>query len=139
MLEKAIKLAVTAHEGQKDKGDNPYILHPLRVMLSLETEEEKIVGVLHDVIEDTWVTKDFLSEMGFSVRIITAIEMLTRNNDETYAEFITRCATDELAKKVKLADIADNKDLTRIQEPTDQDLNRLKRYLAAEKVLTSSK
>lgn len=139
MLEKAIKLAVTAHEGQKDKGDNPYILHPLRVMLSLETEEEKIVGVLHDVIEDTWVTKDFLSEMGFSVRIIAAIEMLTRNNDETYAEFITRCATDELAKKVKLADIADNKDLTRIQEPTDQDLNRLKRYLAAEKVLTSSK
>lgn len=137
MLEKAIKLAVIAHEGQRDKGGNPYILHPLRVMMSLETEEEKIIGVLHDVIEDTWVTKTFLSEMGFSIRIVTAIELLTRNIDETYSEFIERCATNELAKKVKLADIADNKDLSRIKEPTDQDFNRLKRYLAAEEVLIS--
>ncbi|WP_431785885.1 HD domain-containing protein [Paenibacillus lactis] len=135
MLEKAIQIAVNAHSGQTDKGGSPYILHPLRVMHMMESEDEKIVAVLHDVIEDTDVTYGDLLKEGFSHEVIKAVRALTRQENETYMEFIHRCKKNDLACKVKIQDIYDNLDLSRIENPTDEDYIRQKRYTKALRLL----
>lgn len=135
ILEKAIQIAVNAHLGQTDKGGSPYILHPLRVMHKLESEDEKIVAVLHDVIEDTDITYDDLLKEGFSHKIFEAVRALTRQDNETYMEFIDRCKGNDLARKVKIQDIYDNLDLSRIKNPTDEDYSRQKRYAKALRLL----
>ena len=145
-LEKAIKIAVEAHTGQVDKGGNPYILHPLRVMLSLNTEEERIVGVLHDVVEDcegwTWQR---LQDEGFSADIIQALQSVSKTPEEEaeyrrlsegekldhYLEFVSRAKTNKIGREVKLSDIKDNLDITRIKDFTEKDMARLQRYLFA--------
>jgi (p)ppGpp synthase/HD superfamily hydrolase len=127
-LEIAIKLAVDAHQGQRDKAGRAYILHPLKVMLQMSSEEEMIVAVLHDIVEDTDYTLDMLQELGFAHEIIAAIDCLTRRDNEPYDAFIARIKTHEIARKVKLADIEDNIDITRLSELRERDLDRLKRY-----------
>ena len=107
-LSAAIELAARAHSGQVDKAGEPYILHPLRVMLSMQTEDERIVAVLHDVIEDTPIDTQDLMNLGLSAEQIEAIVVLTRPPGEDYERFIEHIATNPLAKAVKLADIADN-------------------------------
>ncbi|WP_409346713.1 GTP pyrophosphokinase [Paenibacillus sp. MBLB4367] len=135
-LEKAIAIASKAHEGQVDKGGNPYILHPLRVMLRLDTDEERIVAVFHDLFEDTAVTSADLGEQGFSAEIIDAVHALTKKNGEAYLDFIARAKKNRIARKVKAADIEDNMDLTRIPDPTEEDEERVKKYRAALEALT---
>ncbi|MGR6760317.1 HD domain-containing protein [Paenibacillus sp. T2-29] len=135
-LNKAISIAATMHNGQFDKGGNPYILHPLRVMMKLKSNKEQIVAVLHDILEDTTMTKEKLSE-DFSSSIIDAVIALTRKEDEPYMEFIRRCKQNELARKVKIADIEDNMDLSRIEQPTKKDYERTKKYEKALKELMS--
>lgn len=127
-IEKALKIALNAHEGQKDKGGNPYILHPIAVMNNVETIEEKIVAILHDVVEDTDITLEDLKIDNFSTEVIEAIDNLTRKYDESYNNFIKRCKENELSRKVKIADIKENMDLTRIPTPKEQDFKRLKKY-----------
>jgi len=130
-LNKAIEIAAKAHIGQVDKGGNPYILHPLRVMMNFcgsESEAVKICAVLHDVAEDTDVTLDDLQAEGFSEDIISALDCLTKRDAESYDEFISRVLTDEIACKVKNGDLADNMDLTRIPNPTEKDKQRVKKY-----------
>lgn len=134
-LERAIVIATTAHAGQRDKGGAPYILHPLRVMLRTSGESERIAAVLHDVVEDTPITIDALREFGFSREVLRAVQLLTKVEGESYGEFIARAATDDVARRVKLADIADNMDLTRIAAPTPGDHARIERYGAARKYL----
>lgn len=108
LLSKAIELAAKAHAGQVDKAGEPYILHPLRVMLSVQSMDERIVAVLHDVIEDTAVDTSDLLNLGLSDRQIEAVVALTRLPHETYDQFIERVALNPLATAVKRADIADN-------------------------------
>lgn len=127
-LEKAIRIAALAHEGQWDKGGHPYILHPLRVMLAMSTEEERIVAILHDVVEDSQTTLEDLRREGFSDEVIKAIACLTRRADESYPEFILRLRPNEIARAVKIADIQDNKDLSRIAAPTKTDYERIRKY-----------
>src|SRR5690606_1081633 len=103
-LENAIALAVKAHTGVTDRSHQPYILHPLRVMLGVEAAEDRIVAILHDVIEDTDYTLDDMREMGFSEAIVAALDAVTRRDEETYEEFIERIALDPLAVRVKLSD-----------------------------------
>ena len=131
-LERAIEIAVTAHRGQADKSGAPYILHPLRVMLSLKTEEERIVAVLHDVVEDCeeWPLERLRGE-GLPERLATALESVTRNDGETYTEFIERSKTNAIGRRVKAADLRDNMDLSRIENPTEQDHRRTKKYRSA--------
>jgi (p)ppGpp synthase/HD superfamily hydrolase len=136
-LEDAILLAAQAHLGQKDKNDQPYILHPLRVMLRLESERERIVGVLHDVIEDTPTTLDDLRALGYSEDLVTAIEHMTRRKDETYEEFTARAASNPIARRGKLADLEDNLDVRRLKTVTPQDAERFQRYLTARKHIRS--
>src|SRR5215216_3018494 len=89
-LEDAIELALKAHRGQVDRGGQPYILHPLRIMTKLDTNTERIIGVLHDVVEDTDITLDDLRQMGYPDAVVDAVDALSRREGETYAAFIQR-------------------------------------------------
>lgn len=133
-LEDALQIAVTAHAGQVDKGGQPYILHPLRVMQAMTGNNQRIVAILHDVVEDSSVTTDSLRTKGFSEEILAAITALTKRNGEDYLGFVVRAASNNLARPVKVADIRDNLDLTRISNPTDGDHERVIRYRRALKL-----
>lgn len=135
LLEKAIALAVKSHVGQQDKGGNPYILHPLSVMFRVSTEKEKIVAVLHDVVEDCGITENDLKNEGFDSEIIEAILCLTRKEEESYMDFILRCSKNSLAKAVKIVDITENMDLSRIPNPTESDYKRIDKYKKAIELL----
>lgn len=140
LLEAAIKIAVNAHSGQVDKGGQPYILHPLRVMFALNNEKDKIVGVLHDVIEDTDITYEYLLKNGFYGKreILDALRSVTRKEDETYEKFIDRAALNPIGKRVKLADLQDNMDMSRIPNPSEKDYKRLEKYKKAKEKLIHS-
>lgn len=131
-LDLAIKLATEAHAGQHDKGGEPYILHPLRVMLAMKTEDERIVAVLHDVVEDTtWTCDDLYWQHGFSPDIVLAITALTRRPGEDYFDFIRRAAENPIARAVKIADVRDNLDPSRGLPDDPQALDRVEKYRRA--------
>lgn len=130
-LERAIEIAATAHRGQTDKAGQPYILHPLSVMLACEGQAAQIVAVLHAVIEDTEWTPEALRAEGASDVILAALDTVTRRDDETYSEFIERAARNEIGRAVKIADLHDNLGLSRIAQPTHADFARMDRYRAA--------
>lgn len=134
-LEQAICIAARAHEGQRDKGGAPYILHPLRVMLALTTLTDRIVGVLHDVAEDTSVGLHELQREGFEAPILDALDHLTRRENEPYEVFIDRISSNPIARRVKIADLEDNCDLSRIPEPSPEDHARREKYLRALRTL----
>ncbi len=134
-IDRAIQIAVTAHAGQIDKGGEPYILHPLRVMLRMSNEEERIAAVLHDVVEDSEFTFESLAAEGFSPAIISALEALTKRPGETRIEAAYRAVKNPLARSVKLADNAENSDLSRIPNPTEKDHERLKQYRLVREIL----
>jgi len=130
-LERAISIAAEAHAGMVDKVGAPYILHPLRVMLRLQTDEERIVAVLHDVVEDTDWTPDRLRDAGFSNAIIEALDSVTARDGEPYEAFVDRAGRNPIGRRVKLADLEDNADLSRIAQPNERDLRRTEKYRAA--------
>ena len=135
-LDRAIELAKQHHEGQTDKAGKLYIEHPLRVMNQVESEEEKIVAVLHDIVEDTEISLDDLRSEGFSEEVVSAVECLTKQDGENYDLYIERISFNPLAVKIKLADLEDNRDLTRLPEVTDKDLERIEKYDKALEKLT---
>ena len=145
-LERAIAIALDAHIGQVDKAGAPYVLHPLRVMLSLTSPEDRMAGVLHDVVEDGghrgW-TLDALRKEGFPGSVIEAVDAVTKRLDENaegwepYERAIRRAAGNPIARRVKLADLTDNLDVTRITSPSEKDLKRLDRYRRAVALLRS--
>jgi (p)ppGpp synthase/HD superfamily hydrolase len=137
LLERAIAVAVNAHIGQVDKAGNPYILHPLRMMLRLDGESERIVAVLHDVLEDTSVTAADLRKEGFSEDILDALSHVTKREGEDFQEFVARAATNPIARRVKLADLEDNLDVRRLEAVTESDAKRLTKYLTAQRYLKS--
>ena len=129
-LARAIEIAASAHRNQVDKGGNPYILHPIRVMMSLNSADEKIVGILHDVVEDSdeW-NFDRLREEGFEEHILSALKSVTKASEaENYQQFIKRAGHNKIGKNVKIADIRDNLDVTRISRLEDKDLKRINKY-----------
>jgi len=138
-LERAIEIAAQAHAGQRDKGGEPYVLHPLRVMLRMTTEEERIVAVLHDVVEDSEVTLERLRAEGFSSAVVAAIDALTKRPGEDRLQAAARAARNPLARKVKLADNAENSDLSRIPDPTPKDHERLEQYRQVRRILEQAR
>lgn len=130
-LERAIQIAVEAHKGQKDKAVEPYILHPLRVMFGVTGEEARIVAVLHDVVEDCdgW-TFERLENEGFAPAVIDAVASVTKRPEEEsdYIGFIMRAGENEIGRRVKISDLKDNLDLTRIAAPAQRDYDRIRRY-----------
>lgn len=133
MLNKAIIIAIKAHAGQLDKCGEPYVLHPLRVMLTRSSELERICGVLHDVVEDSDIKLEDLRREGFSDEIVNIIDCLTKRKGEKYEDFISRVLTNETACRIKLSDINDNMDVTRLQCYSDGDLERIERYKVAKR------
>jgi (p)ppGpp synthase/HD superfamily hydrolase len=135
-LERAIEIATQAHEGQVDKAGNAYIGHPLRVMAMGKTEQEKIAGVLHDIVEDSPWTFEMLEAEGFAPEIIAALKCVTKiSENEDYDSFIERVKKNPLAVAVKINDLTDNMDIRRLPYLSDKDVKRLKKYLKAYKKL----
>jgi (p)ppGpp synthase/HD superfamily hydrolase len=132
-LEDTLILACVAHRGQFDKAGQPYILHPLRVMadLGVASEDERHVALLHDVIEDSGLKLDALRGMGYSEAVLEALQLVTKIEGEDYQSFIQRLAPNPVARRVKLADLQDNMDLSRIANPQPEDYERLKKYQRA--------
>lgn len=129
LLEQAIAIAVNAHKGQLDKADKPYILHPLRLMMKMNTENEMIAAVLHDVVEDTDWTIEKLAAEGFDEDVLGAVSLLTHDKKEPYNKYINKIKQNPIAVKVKIADLEDNLDIKRIARPTPKDYFRLAHYL----------
>jgi len=141
-LERALSIAACAHAGMTDKAGAPYILHPLRVMLKVEPMEAKIVAVLHDVVEDCRLlgyTFEFIETQGFNPAVMSGLRAVTKQDDEEgkhsdpgfeekFLRFVRRACADPIGRLVKIADLEDNCDLSRIAHPTDRDRSRIDRY-----------
>lgn len=136
-LERAIEIAVRAHAGQVDKARQPYILHPLRVMFAVKSLHERMAAVLHDVVEDTTITLDDLRSEGFPTEVLEAIRALTKTKGEARIAAAQRAAENPIARVVKLADVMDNMDLSRISRPTEEDYARIKVYEQVRELLLS--
>lgn len=130
-LETAIEFALQAHAGQTDKAGAPYILHPLRVMTAMTTDETRAAAVLHDVLEDSDTTADDLLKAGIPERVVTAVKALTKRPGEDYSDFVARCAENPIARTVKAADLRDNMDLSRLETVTEKDKARAAKYAQA--------
>jgi len=130
LLGKVLLLATTAHAGQFDRGGNPYILHPLKVMHYLKSDDEELqcIALLHDVIEDTSTTWEDLRAIGCTDRIIAAVEALTKMPGQTYDEYKQRVFANTDAMKVKLCDLRHNTDIRRLKGISEKDILRLEKY-----------
>lgn len=137
LFEKAIMIATKAHAGQKDKAGAPYLLHVLRVMLSVDKMDEKIVALLHDVVEDSEVTFEELTNEGFPKKILKALELLTKTENKPYEDYINEIKKNDLARVVKMADLKDNMNITRLKKVTEGDKLRINKYKAAYNLLNS--
>ena len=138
-LKLAIDIALTAHNGQLDTHNGrPYIEHPFRVMNAGHTLQEKIVGVLHDVVEDTEWTLDKLKSTGFTNDIIDAVDAVTKRENESYDNYIIRAKKNPIGIRVKMSDLTDNMDIRRWKDIQYNDLARLQKYLSAYKQLTET-
>lgn len=137
-LENAIRIAAAAHDGVKDKQGQPYILHPLRVMLRCINPDAQIVGVLHDVVEDTDLTLEDIAREGFSQPILEALKLVTHEKAVAYATYVIGCKANAIAREVKLADLNDNGQLSRAMmrpEQLERDAKRVTRYLLSYRFL----
>lgn len=136
-IKKAVNIAFKAHEGQYDKGGYPYIMHPLHLAEEMTTENEVITALLHDVLEDSEISLDFIKEQGFSEDVTNALVSLTRRKDEEYSEYIKRIKnTGGVALSVKKADLRHNMALERLENLTEKDKERLIKYKVSYKELT---
>lgn len=127
-LARAIALAAAAHEHQRDRAGKTYILHPLRLMFRMTSEEEMTAAVLHDVVEDTEWTIEMLREEGFSEAVLFAVDCLTKRDGEPYMALIERAKQSPIAVRVKIADLEDNMNATRLDRLTAYDADRLQKY-----------
>ena len=131
LVGKAARIAAQAHETQTDKATGAYILHPMRMALRCQTDAQRIVALLHDVVEDSSVTLEDLAGEGFPPEIITGIDGMTHRTEESYEAFVDRAARNPLSAFVKRLDLEDNMNLLRLIDLTDKDLARLQKYHVA--------
>lgn len=135
LVEKALQIALDAHSGQVDKAGMPYIMHPIAVASQQKTEDAYVVGLLHDVMEDSAYTEKDLKTQGIPDHIIEALRLLTHDKNEPYMEYIGRIKSNKLAKSVKLADLRHNSDLSRLQHISEDDKKRVEKYAVAKAIL----
>lgn len=130
-VQKAIEIAVKYHSSQVDRSGDIYILHPLRVMTTMFTPEERVIAVLHDILEDTIITKEYLLTL-FPTDVVEDICCLTKSKEESYDDFIQRVKLNPRARKIKLADICDNISFTRVVKlPEEQRSKLINKYSKA--------
>lgn len=132
-LSLALLIATTGHFNQYDRGGNPYVLHPMRIMMRLRTTDKELmqIAILHDIIEDTLITFADLKLLGFSERVIDALTVLTKDQNLSYEENIERVLTNIDACKVKLEDLKDNLDASRLKDVSEKTLLKQKQYIFA--------
>ena len=131
MFDIALSIARQAHEGQLDKAGVDYIEHPIYVASQVDTEEEKAVALLHDVIEDSPFTAEELLLAGLPETVVTAVQILSKKKGQDYQTYLENVKSNSLARVVKLADLKHNSDLSRLETITDKDLERLEKYKKA--------
>nr|WP_298571564.1 GTP pyrophosphokinase [uncultured Mogibacterium sp.] len=134
-IQLAQQICQEAHYGQVDKAGKPYYLHPFTVADMCESEEEKVVAYLHDVLEDSEYDEMYLRMCGFSEKVVDAVKVLTKELEEEYIHYIDRISQNKLATTVKLADLSHNMDISRIEHPVEDDYARIEKYRAAMKRL----
>ena len=135
-FDQAMMIAIKAHAGQTDKIGDPYIFHPLRIMLRMNTKVERIVAILHDVVEDSPITLADLRRAGCPDKVLKAVDCLTRREGERYEEYVRRAAGDRLARIIKIADLEDNMELRLKHGLAGKDKARMARYRKAYLALT---
>jgi (p)ppGpp synthase/HD superfamily hydrolase len=131
LIETSLTIALRAYAGKVDKAGREYILHPLRVMAKMKTDEEMSAALLHDVLEDSEITAEQLLAEGIPTQVVEAVQYLSKHENEDYQDFVARLKKNELAAKVKLADIEDNIDVLRLNSLGENDLARIKKYHSA--------
>lgn len=135
-VKKAALIAYNAHKDQSDKGGYPYIMHPTHIAEQMETEDETIAALLHDVIEDTDIGFDYLKKEGFSDTVINCLKILTKDPNEDYMDYIRKIKkTGGIALKIKKADMAHNMIAERISKKIQSDESRMEKYRAAFDIL----
>jgi len=127
-LQRALEIAVTAHKGQTQKNGSPYVIHPLRLMFSVDSNEAKMCAVLHDVVEDTYWELDELKAEGFSQDVLEALDCLTHQEGVNYEVYIEKISSNRLATEVKLADLKDNMNMRRLPKMSSGALERIEKY-----------
>lgn len=128
LIIKALRIAMDAHKDQTDKAGKPYILHPLTVAMSQQTEECFIAALLHDVVEDSDYTFAGLEAEGFPEEVLSALKLLTHDKSVDYGEYVAKIRDNEIARNVKIADLTHNSDLSRLPFVTDKDIKRREKY-----------
>ena len=134
-INKALRLAYEAHKGQFDKSGVPYVFHPLHLAEQMDDEDSIVAALLHDVVEDTAYGLEDLRAMGFPAKALEAVALLTHDPAEPYLSYVARVKENPVARRVKLADLRHNSDLSRIQKVTARDLERVEKYAAAIRLL----
>ncbi len=137
VTKKALKLCFEAHKEQQDKSGMPYVFHPFILAAGMDNELSVTAALLHDAVEDTDITFDTLREMGFPEEVIEVLTLLTHEDGVPYMDYVAKIKTNETAKKVKLADLRHNSDLSRLDEITPKALERQQKYLKAIEFLES--
>ena len=135
LREKAMQIAEKVHSSQVDKGGKPYINHPVRVERMCSRQEDRLVALLHDTVEDGDIASEYLLMVGFPQEVVYAVLSVSRKRGEDYFDFILRCKENPIGRRVKIADLKDNMDITRLNELTEKDIERLKKYHKAYKML----
>lgn len=133
---RAMAFAYAAHSGQNDKSGVPYIFHPYHLAEQMETEDEIVTALLHDVVEDTSVSIEDLRREGFGEKVLEAVKLLTHKEDEDYLDYIRRLKVNSIAQKVKLADLLHNSDFSRMKDYSEKTKERLEKYKKAIQILT---
>lgn len=136
MTKKAMKLCFEAHKKQVDKSGMPYVFHPFHLAEQMENETATVVALLHDVVEDTDYTLDDLTQMGFDEPVISALKLMTHDDNVPYMEYIMKIKPNPIARAVKLADLRHNSDLSRLDIVDEKAIKRREKYLAAIRLLT---
>lgn len=131
IVDKALEIAIKAHKGQRDLAGVDYIEHTKAVANLVNSDEEKAVAYLHDVLEDTYITEKDLLQMGIPNNIVLAVKVLTKEKNEPYTKYIERVKENKLASTVKIADLQHNMNLSRIPNPRKRDYERLEKYKRA--------
>ena len=135
LTKKALKLCFEAHKEQVDKSGMPYVFHPFHLAEQMTDEATTIVALLHDVVEDTELTFEDLEKQGFGEEIISALKLLTHNDDTPYMDYVAKIKNNKIATAVKLADLRHNSDLTRLDVVDEKALKRKEKYEKAIKLL----
>lgn len=134
----ALKFAFDKHKNQLDKSGLPYIFHPFHLAEQMDDEDSTIVALLHDIIEDTDTSIEDIKRLGVSDSVIESLLLLTHNKDIDYFDYVKNLSNNSLAKKVKLADLKHNSDITRLNKVTDKDIERIEKYKKAIEILQNN-